>query len=102
MTSNEESLQQIRTILITLLEGAEAENWSITYSALQSGRKILPRHNGHFGAYAVNSFILNLLRTGFPMHEVKLGSGQPAFVMNNADEQGLYIKLKIEDEMAAI
>ena len=36
------------------------------------------------------------------MHEVKLGSGQPAFVMNNADEQGLYIKLKIEDEMAAI
>ncbi len=36
------------------------------------------------------------------MHPVTLGSGETACVMNDADGQGLYIKLKIEDDLAVI
>jgi hypothetical protein len=90
-----------RQELIRLLEGEE-ESWRITYSALNKGRQILPHFKGHFGAYAINLFILDRLRSGFPMHAVKLGSGGVGCVMNNADGQGLYIKVTIENDIAVI
>ena len=49
---------------------------------------------------AIIDYIVRLLRTNFPFHEVRLGepagSAGAGYVMNNADGRGLYIKVKIE------
>jgi hypothetical protein len=94
----------LRAEFIRLLEGDEEEDWRITQSALNDGRQILPQYRGHFGAYAVNLFIVDQLRANVPMHAVTLGSGETACVMNTQlpDGRSLYIKLKMEDEMAVI
>ena len=93
-----------RAELIRLLQGDELEEWRITESALRDGRRILPEHQGHFGAYAVHLFILDLLRANTPMHAVELGSGETGCVMNTRlpDGRSLYVKLTIQDEMAVI
>lgn len=91
-----------RQELIRLLAGEEEEDWRITLSALSDGRRLLPHYRGHWGAYAINLFLLDLLRSNFPMHPVELGSGQIGCVMNNADGKGLYIKVTIADGMAVI
>lgn len=93
-----------RAELIRLLEGDELEEWRITESALRDGRRILPEYQGHFGAYAVNLFILDLLRANTPLHAVELGSAETGCVMNTRlpDGRSLYVKLAIQDEMAVI
>lgn len=91
-----------RQQLIRLLEGDEEEGWRITRPALEEGRRILPHYKGRFGAYAINLFIVERLHSGFPMHAVELGSGAQGCVMNNADGQGLYIKLTIESDIAVL
>ena len=93
-----------RAELIRLLQGDELEEWRITETALRDGRRILPEYEGHFGAYAVNLFILELLRSDAPLHAVELGSGETGCVINTRlpDERSLYIKLTIQDEIAVI
>ena len=93
-----------RTEFIRLLQGDELEEWRITETALRDGRRILPQYQGHFGAYAVNLFILDLLRSDAPMHAVELGSGETGCVLNSSlpDGRSLYIKLTIQDEIAVI
>lgn len=93
-----------RAELIRLLEGDELEEWRITEAALRDGRRILPEYQGHFGAYAVTLFILDLLRANTPMHAVELGSGETGCVMNTRlpDGRSLYVKLTIQDEIAVI
>jgi hypothetical protein len=93
-----------RTEFIRLLQGDELDEWRITETALREGRQILPQHQGHFGAYAVNLFILDLLRANCLMHAVELGSGETGCVMNAclADGRPLYVKLKLQDEIAVI
>lgn len=98
--SDQEPLEEVRQRLIELLDGEEdeAEGWRITLTALTDARKILSTYRGHFGAYAINAFIADKLRSRIPMHTVTLGSAKTGFVMNDVDEQGLYIKLAIESE----
>jgi hypothetical protein len=87
------------------LEGDEEEQWRITVSALGDGRRLFPPsgYKGHFGAYAVNLFVLDQLRSDCPMHPVPLGSGGTGCVMNvTYHDQPLYIKLTIEDDIAVI
>ena len=74
--------RRTRADFIRLLQGDELEEWRITESALRDGRRILPEYQGHFGAYAVNLFLLDLLRSNTPMHAVELGSGETGCVMN--------------------
>lgn len=90
--------------MIRFLQGDELEEWRITESALRDGQRILPEYQGHFGAYAVNLFILDLLRANTPMHAVELGSGETGCVMNTRlpDGRSLYVKLTLQDEMAVI
>jgi hypothetical protein len=104
MPNGPDPCESNRAELIRLLEGDEDEEWRIAGSALNDGRRILPDYRGHFGAYAINLFILDLLRANFPMHQVILGSGKPAWVMNThlTDGRPLYIKLTVEDEIAVI
>ena len=87
-----------------MLQGDELEEWRITETALQDGRRILPDYQGHFGAYALNLFRLDLLRANTCLHAVELGSGETGSVMNTRlpDGRSLYVKLTIQDEMAGI
>src|SRR5438132_1096597 len=71
-----------RAELTRLLQGDAQDEWRITETALRDGRLLLPSYRGHFGAYAINLFILDLLRANFPMHSVVLGSGALGCVLN--------------------
>jgi hypothetical protein len=104
MSTADDPCEAHRAEFIRLLEGDEEEAWRITETALRDGRLILPSYRGHFGAYAINQFILDLLQGNFPMHAVELGSGGCGCVMNThlADGRRLYIKLTIQDEVAVI
>ena len=104
MPSGSEPCEASRAAFIRLLQGDEDEEWRITRSALGDGRLLLPSYKGHFGAYAINLFILDLLGADFPMHAVELGSGATGCVMSTqlADGRSLYIKLTIQDEIAVI
>ncbi len=104
MPTGNDPCEANRATFIQLLQGDEDEDWRITKSALSDGRRLLPSYKGHFGAYAINLFILDLLSADFPMHAVVLGSGRTGCVTNThwADGRSLYIKLTIEDEIAVI
>jgi hypothetical protein len=104
MSSGPDPCEANRAELIRLLEGDESDEWRITETALSDGRVILSQYRGHFGAYAINLFILDLLRGNHPIHAVVLGSGETGCAMNAhlADGRPLYIKLKIQDEIAVI
>jgi hypothetical protein len=104
MSSGQDPCQATRAKFIRLLQGDELEEWRITETALRDGRQVLPEHRGHFGAYAINLYILDLLRANSPLHAVELGSGETGFVMNTqlTDGRPLYVKLKIQDEIAVI
>jgi hypothetical protein len=104
MSNGADTCEANRATFIRLLEGDEAEEWRITERALREGREILPNYQGHFGAYAINLYILDLLRANWPMHAVELGSGETGCVMNKplADGRPLYIKLTIQDGIAVI
>lgn len=93
-----------RAEFIRLLQGDELEDWRITETTLRDGRRILPEYQGHFGAYALNLFLLDLLSADTPMHAVELGSGETGCVMNTRlpDGRPLYIKLTIQDEIIVI
>jgi len=104
MPNAEDACEARQAEFIRLLQGDEEEQWRLTYPAMNEGRRILPNYQGHFGVYAVNLFILDLLQRNFPMHQVELGSGELGCVMNAQLDDGrpLYIKLKIEDEMIVV
>src|SRR5882724_11283940 len=101
MPNDTHALQEARQTLIRLFEN---DDWKLTDRADAHGRAILAERGGHVTQYDIILFVLNLLKTNYPMHPVKLGeppgSGGLAYVMNNADKKGLYIKLKIEDGAA--
>src|ERR1700678_2514876 len=86
------------------LQGDELEDWRITQSALGDGRGLIPQYQGRFGAYAISQFVVDLLLANCNMHSVELGSGESGCVVNAQLDDGrpLYIKLKMEDEMAVI
>lgn len=104
MPGKADACEAKRADFIRLLQGDELEEWRITETALRDGRRILPEYQGHFGAYAVNLFILDLLRANTSLHAVELGSGETACVMNThlPDGRSLYIKLAVQDEIAVI
>ena len=104
MPNGQHQCEANRAEFIRLLQGDEQDEWRITETALSDGRLLLPSYRGHFGAYAINLFILDLLRANFPMHSVILGSGDLGCVMNAqlSDGRPLYIKLTIQDEIAVI
>src|SRR5258707_600546 len=104
MSEGLDACELARAEFIRLLQGDELEDWRITESALRDGRQILPHYQGHFGAYAINLFIVDLLRANLPMHAVELGSGETGCAMNTQLAAGrpLYIKLKMQDEIAVI
>ncbi|MCI0455650.1 MAG: hypothetical protein L0Z62_01555 [Gemmataceae bacterium] len=86
-----------------LIDLLEADDWRVCESVLKSRHPLLRGYvnqagESHLGECAVIEFILDRLRSNFPMHPVTLGSGETACVMNNADGHGLYIKVKIENE----
>ncbi len=104
MPGEADACEARRADFIRLLQGDELEEWRITETALRDGRQILPEYQGHFGAYAVNLFLLDLLRANTPLHAVELGSGETGCVTNThlPDGRSLYVKLTIQDEMAVI
>ncbi len=104
MSSGPDACEANRAALRRLLEGDELDEWRITATALRDGRQILREYKCHFGAYAINLFILDLLHANCPMHAVELGSGETGWVINThlSDGRPLYIKLKIADEIAVI
>lgn len=67
-------------------------------------RQLLANYKGHYGAYAINLFVLDLLRGHVPLHAVELGSGETGCVMNAElpDGRPLYVKLTFQDEIAVI
>jgi hypothetical protein len=104
MPGGTDACEANRAAFIRLLQGDELEEWRITATALRDGRQILPNYQGHYGAYAVNLFILDQLRGSLPLRPVELGSGETGCVINAqlADGRPLYIKLKIQDDIAVI
>jgi hypothetical protein len=104
MPTGPDACEANRAAYISLLQGDELEEWRITATALRDGRQILPHYQGHFGAYAINLFILDQLGGSLPMHAVELGSGEMGCVISAqlADGRPLYIKLKIQDDIAVI
>jgi hypothetical protein len=104
MPNGHDDCEANRGEFIRLLEGDELDEWRITETALNDGRLLLPSYRGHFGAYAINLFIVDLLQANFPMHSVVLGSGETGCVMNAhlPDGRPLYIKLTIADEIAVL
>src|SRR5262245_59634236 len=99
MPAHEVSPEAARAALIRLIE---ADEWEVTASAVSDARPILLRAGLPGTTFAVVEYVLRLLKDGFPMHPLPLGeppgSAGTAYVMNNADGQGLYIKVKIERE----
>jgi len=93
MASPEESLSDVRDELLRLLR---ANDWQLTESARKTSVPILRATGCLPTDAAVIEFIIGLLETNFPFHQIEMVSGEPGYVMNNADGRGLYIKLKIE------
>jgi len=90
-----------------LIDLLEADDWRVCDSVIQDRHPTLRGYTNqageaHRSECAVIEFILDRLRSNFPMHSVTLGSGEVACVMNNADEHGLYIKVKIEDDLVVV
>ena len=83
--------------MIRLLEDVA---WRIAKSARGIAYPILRAMGQMPTDCAIIDYIVRLLRTNFPFHEVRLGepagSAGAGYVMNNADGRGLYIKVKIE------
>ena len=104
MPNGQDPCEARRADFIRLLQGDELDEWRITETALRDGRQLLPQYRGHFGAYAINLFVLDLLQANVPMHAVVLGSGDTGCAMNAQlpDGRPLYIKLTIQDEIAVI
>jgi len=103
MSSADDPCGRLRSELIRLLEGEEEEHWRISRTrALEPGRRILREYRGHFGAYAINLFLVDLLRAGCRMHPVELGSGALACVLHCEERRDLYIKVTIDEGMVVI
>ncbi len=93
MDNPEDSLDDVRDELLRLLK---ADDWQLTESARRTAFPFLRATGCLPTDAAVIDYVMNLLEDDFPFHRVELGSGEPGYVMNNADGRGLYIKLKIE------
>lgn len=93
-----EALEEARQQLARLFDAGDYE---ITDQAQLDGFPILRREGLRPTEGALVGWILDLLASNFPMHAVGLGeppcSGGIGWVMNNADNQGLYIKLALEE-----
>jgi hypothetical protein len=102
MADEELSIDEARRRLIELIE---AEDCDLTQAAVNDGREILRRSMRYPTRWAIVEYVLKLLRAKFPMHAVELGEPPGSlgigYVMTNADGQGLYIKLRIEDDRLA-
>jgi hypothetical protein len=91
--------QEVRDELLRLLDN---DDWQITESARSTALPILRAMGRMPTDGAIIEYVAHLLRTGFAFHEIPLGeplgSAGTGYVMNNADGQGLYIKLTIRRE----
>jgi hypothetical protein len=94
-------------MLVSLLEQDE---YLFTDTALHDGMR-LARTLGDIGRgfpsqCGLVDYIIEQLRLPFPLNEVPLGdppgSSGMAYSMNNTNGQGLYIKLKVEDDRVVI
>jgi hypothetical protein len=98
MEGNEPTIDEARAELIRLLQLDECR---ITQRAEADGRQLLRRYVPIVSQYAIFRFVLERLLSGHPLHAIE--RGRPAgslprgYVMNNADDAGLYIELTIED-----
>src|SRR6266850_2037004 len=94
MPQKKDDLPEIRQELVRLLEDDE---WMLTRAAELSGREVLGRKLQYPTQCDIIRFVLSALKTDFPIHEVALGerpgSLGAGYVMNNADGEGLYVKL---------
>ena len=85
-----------------LVEILESDEWEIVRSAEKDGKKVLSELGQLGTRSAIVAYCLRLLKTGFKIRAIGMGEPQGsrgiAHVMKNADEQGLYIKIKIEEE----
>lgn len=95
--SSDASLEEVRAELIRLLEGS---HWDIVKPAREAAYPILQDAGQRPSDWAILDYITDLLRKDFPFHSIPLGeppgSAGVGYVMNNADRQGLYIKVTIE------
>jgi hypothetical protein len=90
---------QVRAELVRLLE---EDDWRMTTRAETDGKTILlERRYKQATQWGICEYILEKLKTGFPLRET--GMGEPkgsrgiGYEMKNVDGDGLYIKLKIEE-----
>jgi hypothetical protein len=90
-----------RTRLIELL--ADIDSWRFTEGAFNQGRVALKLACGKTPSDCeIIDYIVGRLRAGFPILRTPMGeppgSRGIAWVMNNPDGNGTYIKLKIEQD----
>jgi hypothetical protein len=97
----------IRQQLIALLEQDE---FIFTDTAFRDGMRLAgsladPKR-GFPSQYGLVDYVVERLKDSFPLNEVPMGeppgSAGIAYSMTNTDGQGLYIKLKIEDDRVVI
>lgn len=98
MAPDDDGLREVRQELIRMFE---ADEWEFTDRARLDGYQVLRSQNQFPTECALVDYILDLLRSDFPMHPVGLGNPPGSlgtgFVMNNADGRRLHIKLTIAD-----
>jgi len=103
----EESLDRVRQMLIAMLENNE---YLFTDTALRDGMRLArtlgDASRGFPSQCGLVDYIVEKLRLPFRLNEVPMGeppgSGGIAYSMTNANGQGLYIKLKVEDDQVVI
>src|SRR5437016_1647139 len=98
--NQEAALEEARRDLIRLFE---ADDWRVTNRAESQGRRILlERGYEEATQWGICAFVLARLKSGFPIRAFGMGEPQGCrgigYKMKNADGQGLYIELKIEED----
>jgi len=84
-----------------LIDLMEADDGETAKSALATGRPLLQRMGLSPTSGGMIGYVLDLLKTRYPMHELPLGDPPGChgigYVMNNSDGNKLYIKFKINE-----
>lgn len=94
MSADEPSSSVRREIVVAF----ETRKWEFTKRALREGLEAFRRYSENPSDEEIIAFIQKLVESGFPLRRVELHEAPygEAHELQNADGQGLYIKLKLD------